>query len=552
MKLKKLFAVAFALSICASSLSGCGSSNGNTASPSSASGSAASQNVASSSKKQEITWALQDEPETMDPSHDNYLLATHLLLNLFSGLFKIDKDNKLQPAVCDSYKVDSTNTVYTFKIKSSAKWSDGKPVKAADFVYSWKRTLNPATASEVASDFFVIKGAEAYNSGKGTADAVGLKAIDDQTLQVTLEKPNANFLYILTFGDAAPLREDIIEANKDWTKSPSTYISDGPFMLTDFEPKSKYVLKKNPNYFDAANVKLDTLNIVFISSTDSEIAAYTSDEIDIDMNLDGETLQKYKDTPDFHSVSRIGTGYFDFNCSSKPFTDAKVRKAFSMAINRKQIIENVLQSTEKPATGEVPFGVLDPSTGKDFRDTSGNLITEDVNQAKKLLSDAGYADGKGMPTITLVCKANDADKDVAQALQSMWKTNLGVDVNIQTFDSKVYWNEVHQGNFTIATDGWTADYPDPYDHLFQFITSANAKNNRWSNADYDKLIEDSTNTTDAAKRSKDFVDAEKILADESPIMPVRFYVATYLAKPSVKGMRSDFSGHLLFENAYVE
>lgn len=540
MKFKKFIAAGLLLSMSFSMLAGCSSN------------SASSSASSTAAKDQVITWALTDEPETLDPSQDNYLLSTHVLLNLFSGLFKIGDNNKLENSICDSYTVDDSKTVYTFKLKSSAKWSDGVQVKASDFVYSWKRTLDPATASPVASDLFDIKNAEAYNSGTASADDVGVKAIDDQTLQVTLEKPDANFLYILTFADTVPLREDIITANADWTKSPSTYVCDGPFMMTDYEPKSKYVLEKNPNYYDAENVKLNTLNIVFITSSDSEVAAYANGEIDVDMDLSGETLQQYKDTADFHSVPRIGTGYYDFNCSVKPFDDARVRKAFSMAINRKQIIDNVMQNLQTPATGEVPFGVLDPATGNEFRDVSGDLITEDVDQAKQLLAEAGYANGAGMPAITLVCKANSSDQDVAQALQDMWKTNLGVQVDIQTIDSKVYWNEVHQGNFSIATDGWTADYPDPYDHLFQFISSATKTNNRWSNAEFDSLIEDSTNTSDQAQRSQDFVSAEKILADEMPIMPVRFYVATYIAKPSIKGIRSDFSGHMLFENAYVE
>lgn len=538
MKLKKATAIALALTLTASAFGGCSSGKGSSG---------------TSSKKQEITWALSDEPETLDPSQDNYLLSTQVLLNMFTGLFKIDASSKLVKALCESYTVDTAGLNYTFKLKSDAKWSDGKNVTADDFVYSWTRTLAPATASPVATDLYDIKNAEAYNSGKAAVDALGVKAADSRTLKVTLEKPDPNFLYYLTFADTVPLRKDIIDANKDWTKSTSTYITDGPFKLTSYQPKQKYVLSKNPYYYDASNVKLKNLNIVFITSTDSEIAAYASNEIGVDMDLDSQTMQKYSGTNEFHAISRIGTGYYDFNCTQKPFDNAKVREAFSMAINRKQIIDNILQSKDKPATGEVPYGVLDPvQTSKQFRDVSGKLITEDASKAKALLTEAGYPDGKGIPAIPLVCKANDTEKDVAQALQSMWKTSLGVQVDIKTIDSKVYWTEVHQGNFSIASDGWTADFPDPVDHLNQFITSANAKNNRWSNATYDSLINDSTNTLDQKQRSQDFIKAEKLLADEMPIMPLRFFSATYICKPDIKGIHSDFSGHLLFENAYLQ
>lgn len=536
MKWKRVAALCLTAAVAVSALAGCASSKGGT-----------------SSKKQEITWGLTDEPETLDPSQDNYLLSTHVLLNLWSGLFKTDANNKLVKSVCDSYTVDSTGINYTFKIKSDAKWSDGKPVTAGDFEYSWKRLLNPDTASPVATDMYILKNAEAYNTKKATADSVGVKAVDDHTLQVTLEKADPNFLSYLAYADTVPLRKDIIDANKDWTKSPSTYITDGPFKLTDYEPKSKYVLTKNPDYYDAQNVKLQTLNLVFITSADSELAAYTSNQVDVDMNLTTQGLKQFAKSSEMHNVPRIGTSYYDFNTSIKPFDNAKVRKAFSMAINRKEIITNILGTSEKPAEGEVPFGVLDPAqTSKQFRDVSGNLVTENVSQAKQLLADAGYPGGTGMPAITLICKSSGSDKDVAQALQSMWKTNLGVQVDIKTIDSKVYWTEVHQGNFSIATDGWTADFPDPIDHLDQFTSSADKTNNRWSNADYDKLIDDSTNTLDPKQRSKDFVQAEKILMDEMPILPFRFFVATYIAKPDIKGIHSDYSGHMLFENAYVQ
>ena len=536
MNWKRTAALILTAAIAASAMAGC----------------SAGKQGGTSSKKQEITWALSDEPETLDPSQDNYLLSTHVLLNMWTGLFKTDASNKLVKALCDSYTVDSTEVNYTFKIKSSAKWSDGKPVTAADFEYSWKRVLNPDTASPVATDLYALKNAKAYNSKQATADSVGVKAVDDQTLQVTLEKPDPNFLYYLAYADTVPLRKDIIEANKDWTKSASTYITDGPFQLSDYQPKSKYVLSRNPNYYDAQNVKLQKLNIVFIPSNDSELAAYTSNEIDVDMNLNSQGLKQFQKSSELHNVARIGTGYYDFNCKVKPFDDARVRRAFSMAIDRKQIINNILQSGERPAEGEVPYGVTDPAdTGKQFRDLSGNLITENASQAKQLLADAGYPNGTGMPAITLICKANDTEKDVAQALQSMWKQNLGVQVDIKTIDTKVYWTEVHQGNFSIASDGWTADYPDPVDHLNQFITSATAQNNRWSNAEYDKLIDDSTNVQDQKQRSADFVKAEKLLMQEMPVMPLRFFVATYIAKPGIQGIRSDYSGHMLFENAYI-
>lgn len=503
--------------------------------------------------EQKIIYSLSSEPETLDPTLNIYSLSSKVLQNLFRGLYKLDPNGKPVPAIAESCSVDTTGTVYTFKINPNAKWSDGRPVTAQDFEYSWKRVLNPEVASGAAWYLYYIKNGKAYNEGKAKLEDIGIKVIDDKTLEVTLEAPTPYFLDLLCVTAYFPVRKDVVEGKEPWTKSVSTYICDGPFMLSEIKEKEKYVLKKNPYYVDANEVKLDTLEIVFLESSETELAAYKNNEIQVADNLNPAAETEFRDTPELHTVPRIGMMYYDINCKKKPFNDKRIRKALSLSINRGQIVNNILQSLDVPAYGFVPYGIPDGvQTDKQYRDLVGNLFEENVDEAKKLLAEAGYPDGKGMPKLLLTVKSSQECKDVAQALQSMWKQNLGIDSEIQTFESKVYWDELSNGNFDVAYDGWTGDYPDPMTNLDIFQTANNESTNKWSNTEYDRLLKENRETTDQAKRMENFAKAEKILADEMPVIPIAYFNDTFLCKPNVKGVMKNYIGHIIFEYAYVE
>lgn len=504
--------------------------------------------------KNKIIYSLSGEPEELDPTKNIYARSSLVLQNLFRGLYKIDENNKPVPAVAENHTIDETGTVYTFNLKDGLKWSDGKELTAKDFEYSWKRVLNPDTGSAVAYELYYLKNGKAYNEGNANAEDVGVKAIDEKTLQVTLEYPTAYFLDLLCTSTYCPVRKDIVEGNDSWKKSPDTYVCNGPYMFKEMKPKEKYVLVKNPNYIDADKVKLDVLEIVFIESPEAELAAYTNGEIDVSDNLSNEAMTKYMDTDEFYSEGRIGFYYLDINCEKEPFNDPRVRKAFAMAMNRKQIVKNILQSVEEPAFGFVPYGIPHGvETDKDFRDVIGDLYKEDYDEARKLLAEAGYPNGEGMPEITFITMASQSNVDVAQALQSMWKENLGVEVSIQTFESKVYWDEVHLGNFHIARDGWTGDYPDPMT-ILEILVDTDT-NVRWKGAgsdEFDRLLEENRKLSDQEKRMENFAKAEKLLGDEMPAIPIYFYQDQYLCKPHVKGVIKNYIGHTIFEYAYIE
>lgn len=553
--MKKLVGLFFKLSLVATIIAGCSSSNttapGNTSTPNTSN--TTENKTESPQKEKKVVYALPAEPETLDPTLNVYSRSSVVMQNLFRGLYKINKDGQPVPSLASDTQIDETGTKYTFKINPNAKWSDGKPVTAHDFEYSWKRVLNPDVASEAAFDLFYLKNGQNYNEGKATADEVGVKAVDDQTLEVQLENPTTYFLNLLCATSYYPVRKDVVDGNDGWTKTPETYLVTGPFMLTEIHPKQKYVLKKNPNYLEADKVQLDTLEIVFIEAAEAELAAYTNGEIDVSDNMNNESMQKYKDSPEYFAADRIGTYYFDYNTSVKPFDDARVRKAFAISINREQIVRNVLQSTEKLAYGFVPYGMpdlVDPS--KEYRDVVGDLFKEDVAEAKRLLAEAGYPDGKGLPEIEFMTMSGQTDRDIAQALHSMWKENLGVEVTINILESKIYWDEMRMGNFMIARDGWTGDYLDPMTNLTLFETVNAADGPRWSNKEYDALLQENREIQDQAKRSANYAKAEKILMDEMPVFPLYFYQDTFLAKPHVKGVMKNYIGHTYFEYAYIE
>ena len=514
---------------------------------------AAKSAATATAPQQKIIAAISGEPEQMDPTLNNYALSSTVLQNLFRGLYKIDQNGKVVPALAASVKIDKTGLVYTFTLKNNLKWNDGKPLTAEDFEYSWKRVLDPKVASATSFSLWCIKNGRAYNEGKAKADDVGVQAVNKNTLKVTLQNSTPWFLSMLCTTAYYPVRKDVVEAGK-WTTSVDTYKCTGPYMLSKILPKQKLVLVKNPNYVDAAKVKLQTLEFVFMDASETELAAYMNNDIQVSTNVNANSMAKFKGTSEYHASRKIGMSYYDINTSIKPLNNAKVRRALSLSLNRSLLIEAILQDPGcLPGTGFVPTSVPNPAKKiDDYRKAAGPAFKENVKEAQTLLAAAGYPGGKGFPNVNLTCKATQSAKDMAQAMQAMWKQNLGIDVKIQTFESKVYWDEVHKGNFGIAADGWTGDYLDPLANLEIFTTDQNVQNNRWSNKEYDRLVDNCRKELYAPARFANFVKMEKILVNEMPVIPMYYYDSLYLAKPNITGIVKNYIGHTIFEYASVK
>lgn len=508
----------------------------------------------SGAKEQKLIYAMNSEPREMDPGMNYWLAPSNVLQNVFRGLYKLDVDGNLVPSMATGCTVDDTNTVYTFTMNPDAKWSDGSSLNAFDFEYSWKRVIDPAVGSQASYALFNIKNAEKAALGEVGLDEVGIKALDENTFQVTLEAPTSWFLSLTTTPNFMPVKKDVAEI-QGWQLKPETYISNGPYMVTEMKTKEKYVLKKNPYYLDADNVKLDTIEIVFIESAESTLIAYDKGEVMFTENISAEAKEKYFGTEDYVTTPKIGLVYYTFNTNKAPFDDAKVRKAFSYSIDRQVIIESVIESLENPAFAFVPEGYYNPAnTEQQFRDATGHkLFGENIEVAKKLLEEAGYKDGKGMPKIELCVGASQLEKDIAQALQGMWKETLGVSVDIVTFESKILNEEVEKGNYSITSDGWTGLYPDPMSILLPHVTGQTVSTySFWSNAEYDSLSANSIVELDQQKRLEMFQRMEEIILDEMPVFPIHYRKNAYLCKPEAKNVIKNILGHTYLEYAYIE
>lgn len=503
--------------------------------------------------EQRLVYAMSNEPPIMDPGLNYYLSPSNVLQNVYRGLYKLDVNGKAVPCIATGHTLDDTQTVYTFTLREDTKWSDGQPLDAYDFEYAWRRVIDPATGSSTAYAMDNIKNAMKCAEGKLPMDEVGIKALDKYTFQVTLEAPTAWFIDLITTPNFMPVRKDVAEI-EGWSTKAETYICNGPFMITEMLPKEKYVLKKNPHYFDADKVKLETIEIVFMESAESTMIAYNNDEVHFTENVSPEAKQRYFGTEEYIASPKVGITFYDFNCLKAPFDDARVRKAFAMTVNRQDLLDYVLESPEKPAYGYVPEGYYNPADkGTMFRTVAGNLFSEDVEEAQKLLAEAGYPGGAGIPKVELVIGTSQSEKDLAQAMREMWKTNLGVTVEIVSYEDKVTSEQAELGNFSIISDGWTGLYPDPMSIMQPMDFFAGSVIwTYWSNEDFHDLLVGTVAELDQQKRMDDFIEMEKMLIDEMPILPLFYRSNTYLCKPGFKNVIKNLIGHTYLEYAYFE
>lgn len=504
-------------------------------------------------EEKKLVYPLANDPEQMDPGINSYSISSNVLKQLFTGLYKVGPDGTMQPGLAESVAVSEDGLRYTFTLREGTKWSDGSELTAADFEYAWKRVLNPATQSKAVTSMFAVKNGREYYEGSVTAEDVGVRATDARTLAVDLANNTPWFVTLTANTEFMPVKQSVVEGATPWTQSAATYVSSGPFMLKEYRLKDRLELVKNPHYIDADKVQLDAIDMVIIEAAEAELVAYENGEIDIADNLNAEAIVKYRDNPEYQVLYRIGLQYCDFNCEKPPFDNKLVRQAFSMSLDRNILVERVLQSADQPVFGWVPSrqrSVTDPS--KSYREVAGDMFAYDIEKAKALLVEAGYTDMSAFPEVELVVQANNTQKQLAQAMQTMWQQALGAKIKITTYESKAYWGELDAGNFHIDRNGWTADFEDPLANLMIFETGSNGYENRWDSPEYDNLIARIRAETDPAKREALMIEAEKLLADEMPVIPNYGYSDDFVCKPYVKGITKNAQGHVIFEYVTLE
>ncbi|EES49922.1 peptide ABC transporter substrate-binding protein [Clostridium botulinum] len=543
-KIKKLCAITLALTLGFSSLVGCGGGTSN------------------DPNAQAITYNLNADPKTLDPALSEAVDSATIIVNAFEGLYKLDENNKAIPGIAEKCDVSEDGTVYTFHIRDGVKWSNGEPVTANDFEYSWKRVLNPATASGYAFQMSYIKGAEAYNQGKGSVEDVGVKAIDDKTLEVTLAAPCSYFLELTAFTCYLPVNKTTVEANKDtWALNAETYVSNGPFKMTKYGMKDEIVLEKNENYYDVNNIKLDKLNVKLVTEDTSAWASFKTGDFDMVDVVPTSEIEGALADGTGKNFPLLGTGFYVINVSdsvnaidpnaAKVLQDKRVRKALNLAIDRPSIIKNILKGGQTPATGFVAQGIKDPD-GSDFADKKYFKAEGDIEEAKKLLAEAGYPNGEGFPNLVALINPVNPNGDIAQAMQDMWKTNLGINVELQSQEWKVFQTTRSAKQYEIGFHSWVGDYIDPMTFLDMWESTSGQNCAGYNNPEYDKLIRAAKVEQDQTKRFEMLHQAEDILMEDMPIIPLNYQVKTKGIKDYVKGVNVSPLGFIYFDKAYVE
>ncbi|MBY0157886.1 MULTISPECIES: peptide ABC transporter substrate-binding protein [Cytobacillus] len=473
------------------------------------------------------------EPTSFDPPIGFDSVSWSALNNLMEGLTRLGQDHEPEAAIAEKWDISEDGKVYTFHIREDAKWSNGDPVTAGDFEFAWKRLLNPDTGSSAAFLGYFIEGGEAYNNGEGSADDVKVKAVDDKTFEVTLVSPQAYFLSVITNPAFFPINEKVATENPKWFAEAESFVGNGPFNLTEWEHDSHFVMEKNDQYWDAETVKLDKIHWAIIDDTNTEYQMYQSGELDVSdvpSELSEQLLGEAK------VEDQAGDYFYRFNVNMEPFQNLNIRKAFAMAVDQQQIVDFVTKNGEKPAYGFVSYGFTDPS-GKDFREVSGDLVKTNAEEAKALLEKGMEEEGYDkLPEVTLTYSTDDTHKKIAEALQQMFKENLGVEVKLANMEWNVFAEEQKALKFQLSRSSFLADYADPINFLENFQTGHSMNRTGWSNEKYDQLIKDAKNEADEAKRFELMYEAEKILFGEMPIIPIHFYNQVYLYNDAVSGI----------------
>lgn len=476
------------------------------------------------------------EPGSLHPANAQGTHESWILEHTFEGLTKKTEEGKIVPGSAESWEISEDGLTWTFKLKDGLKWSNGDPLTANDFEYAWKYALKPETAADYAYQLYYLKGGEAYNSKKGKEEDVGVKATDEHTLVVTLEQPTPYFLDLTSFYTFYPINKKVQEENPKWALDAKTHVSNGPFKLTEWKHKESLKIEKNENYYDKDKIKLDAVNFALIEDENTAWQMYQSGELDLayplPVDIQGQMVNS--DDKEFKMGKELAVYYYNFNTEVKPFNNAKVRKALSMAIERQKITENVAQGGQKPAFGVVPPGI--PDASGDFQENTGNLFKEDVAEAKKLLKEGLAEEGmKELPEFSILYNTLDSHKKIAEAVQGMWRDNLGVEVTLENAEFQVKLDREKAGDFEISRAGWVGDYVDPM--TFMLWETDGAYNDAgWSNKEYDNLLKEAKSTMDPKERMDALHKAEKVMIDEMPILPVYFYTKPYMVKSNVTGV----------------
>ncbi|AYF92299.1 peptide ABC transporter substrate-binding protein [Apilactobacillus bombintestini] len=503
---------------------------------------AACGNQSKESNSKYINWQTNAQLPTLDASKANDNLSFAMLNNSNEGLLINAKNNKVNPGVAKSYEVSKDGKTYTFHLRHS-NWSNGKPVTAKDFVYGWQRTVNPKTASQYSYLFDHVQNADAISKGKAPASALGVKAQGDYTLVVTLSQPQSYFKYLVTMAPFLPQSESVVNKyGSSYGTNSDDMVYNGPFKMTGWKgTNDTWTLQKNNKYYNASKIKVAGVKYTVQKDANTALNQYETGAADESFLSGAQQVGKYKGSKELVNQKIASTFYLEFNEKKNPeLKNADLRKALSLAVNRKEYINNTLGDGSIPAVGYVSPG-MSKRNGKDFTQYAGTStgVSYNLSEAKKLWAKGLKEVGKKSVDYAVLSDDTDAGKKTTEFLETALGQLPGLKVSAQNVPFKTRIARSLSGQFDILVNAWGADFPDPISFLSLFTTDGSYNNGKWSNAQYDQLVKNAENkdSNNAAKRWDDMVKAEKILMDNQGIAPLYHQVQPQVVKPRVHGVQ---------------
>lgn len=481
-------------------------------------------------------------PETIDPALNSAVDGANMIIHAFEGLVKFDRNNNIVAGCAESWEQSSDGLTWTFHLRDGLKWSDGSALTAEDFVYSWRRVADPVTAAPYGYDLLnMIVG---YNeAAAGDIEKLGVEAPDARTFVVHLVNPCIYFDKIAAFAVLVPVQKATIVANGDgWTTAPASYVTDGPYYMTEFTDGAQIVFTKNPYYWDAANVTFDQIVWHLIEDPNTSFTAYNQGTLQLIKDVPTEEIPSLRGNGEFYLEPIMGTYYVTFNVRKEPFNDVRVREALSLAIDRNHVANVIMGGTYSPAKNFVGPGVSDAAKGSSFEEVTtatygdhfGSDYAADLAKAKKLLADAGYPNGEGFPTFEYLTNDAGYHKAVAEYLQSAY-AELGIKMTVNIQEWKTVTADRRSGNFDIARNGWVYDWDDP-SNMINLLETGNGNNDgKYSSEEFDNFVSLARDATDVADHYNYLHQAEQVLLNDAAMAPIAYYNEFWLQKPNLKG-----------------
>lgn len=501
--------------------------------------------------KQELVRNNGNEPASLDPHKVESDVEFNIISDLFEGLVSVSLQGEIQPRLALKWE-NKDNLVWTFHLRPGITWSDGTAITAQDIVWSWQRLVTPTTASPYASypGNMHIANARDISEGKQPPETLGVKALDDTTLQVTLNQPNAAFLAMLAHPSLVPIDKVLVERFGDkWTK-PEHIVTSGPYTLSKWVVNERIVAQRNPKYWDNEHTVINKVTYLPITSEAADVNRYKAGEIDIVYTVPVNQFALLKKTmgSQLNVAPQLATYYYELNTTKPPFNDPRVRRALNMGLDKDIIADKVMGQGQRPA-----WLISQPDIGGvtlKQPDYASWPRDKRIAEAKKLLNEAGFNESHPL-VFNLLYNTSETHQRIAIAASSMWKKNLGVEAKLQNQEWKTMLDTMHTHNFDAVRYAWIADYDDAASFLNNFRTGDSENTSQYSNPAYDKALHDAAKAADTAARGKFYQQAEDLLAEDVPAIPVYHYVRTHLVKPWVGGFEPDKLGYYYTKDMYI-